>query len=413
MPDDDAPTVTRQARLVARRKRYRWAGIFLAAAVVGAAGTVAAFAVTNETSTAGPDTPPPTATTVRPQELDPANVPQLTLSSADEFEFRPLSHEQPLELWVGGDSLAGALGPALGELTAATGIVDTQVDYKVSSGLATQVRNWPRHAEDAMADEDPEAVIFMIGANDATIVSSHDNDGDGVPDWEPDYRMKVARMMDLFLDDNPQRTLFWIGAPPMRTDSRNRGVIELNRVMKEEAEKRAPNVVYVDAYDLFADDNGEYTDTVELEDGGTIRVRIGDGVHLTPVGAEYLARSVFALLDGRFNINAQADPDNRIDYSVRSGGSNGDGGSGSGTGNNRPRSTTTVAPDEDDGSGDGEQPTASTAPSDTTPPSAPPASAAPAATTTPPTSAQRSPATTAPVTTAPVTTPPGEPTLDN
>ncbi|MET1000307.1 MAG: DUF459 domain-containing protein, partial [Acidimicrobiia bacterium] len=319
------------------------------------------------------------------------------------------SHEEPLELWVGGDSLAGALGPALGELTAATGIVDTQVDYKVSSGLATQVRNWPRHAEDAMADEDPEAVIFMIGANDATIVSSQDTDGDGVPDWEPDYRMKVARMMDLFLDDNPQRTLFWIGAPPIRTDSRNRGVIELNRVMKEEAEKRAPNVVYVDAYDLFADANGEYTDTVELEDGSTIRVRIGDGVHFTPVGAEYLARSVFALLDGRFNINAQADPDNRIDYSVRSGGPNGDGGSGSGTGNNRPRSTTTVAPaDDGSGGGGGEQPTASTAPSATTPPSAPPTSAAPAATTTPPTSAGQSPATT-----VPVTTPPQAPTLDN
>jgi hypothetical protein len=188
----------------------------------------------------------------------------------------------------------------------------------------------------------------------------------------------------------------------MRTDSRNRGVIELNRVMKEEAEKRAPNVVYVDAYDLFADDNGEYTDTVELEDGGMIRVRIGDGVHFTPVGAEYLARSVFALLDGRFNINAQADPDNRIDYSVRSGGPNGDGGSGSGTGNNRPRSTTTVAPaDEEDGSGGGGQPTASTVPSATTPPSAPPTSAAAAATTTPPTSAGQSPATTAPATTAP------------
>src|SRR5262245_12220906 len=34
---------------------------------------------------------------------------------------RPLSATDPLRLWVGGDSLAGSLGPSLGKLAGATG----------------------------------------------------------------------------------------------------------------------------------------------------------------------------------------------------------------------------------------------------------------------------------------------------
>ncbi len=105
-------------------------------------------------------------------------------------------------------------------------------------------------------------------------------------------------------------------------------------------------MIYVDAYQLFGDENGEYTDRLEI-DGETVRVRVGDGVHLTPAGAEYLAEPVFALLDGRFHIAAQADPSHPINYTMQTGrrvdeqrrfrqrravGSGGDDGSGSGNG---------------------------------------------------------------------------------
>jgi hypothetical protein len=170
-------------------------------------------------------------------------------------------------------------------------------------------------------------------------VSSHDADDDGVADWEPDYREDVSRMMDLMIGPEPHRTLLWIGAPPMRSSTLNRGAKELDRVMREEADKRAPDVLYVDAYRLFQSRDGGYTDTVTDENGRTIRVRIGDGVHLTPAGAEYLARAVLALLEARFHIDAQADPAHKIDYSIRHGG-----GTGSGSGSGGRRSTNTTTP---------------------------------------------------------------------
>ena len=47
---------------------------------------------------------------------------------------RSTTAAQPLRLWIGGDSLAGALGPSLGEMTAATGVVQPQYDSRSAAG---------------------------------------------------------------------------------------------------------------------------------------------------------------------------------------------------------------------------------------------------------------------------------------
>ncbi|GIU89131.1 MAG: hypothetical protein KatS3mg010_0230 [Acidimicrobiia bacterium] len=316
MPDDATPT-SRSARLAQRRRRLRLLAVLVAAAVVGAGATVGAFANAGDSSPAEP-----ADDDVRRD--DRGELPELEQLADDEVPSRPLSHDDPLRVWVGGDSLAGALGPALGELGAQTGIVDTTIDYKVSSGLADQgIRDWPEHAAQEVPSADPEVVVFMIGTNDASIVSSRDGDGDGVPDWEPGYRARVVQMMDLLTGGPADRLVLWIGAPTMRDPSRDRGVVEVNRVARREAERRPDEVVYVDAYRLFAGDDGGYTDRLTLADGRTIRVRIGDGVHFTPQGAQYLANTVFSLLDARYDIAAQAEPGRRIDYTIDDGGSYG------------------------------------------------------------------------------------------
>ena len=383
MPDDATPT-SRSARLARRRQRLRLLAV-LAAAVVGAGATVAAFA------NAGDSSPPGPATGVR--QGDRGELPELEQLAADDVQTRPLSHEDPLRVWVGGDSLAGALGPALGELGAQTGIVDTTIDYKVSSGLADQgVRDWPEHAARAVPSADPEVVVFMIGTNDANIVSSHDGDGDGVPDWEPGYRARIVQMMDILTGEAGDRLVLWIGAPTMRDPSRDRGVVEVNRVARQEAERRTGEVMYVDAYRLFAGDDGGYTDRITLTDGRTIRVRIGDGVHFTPQGAQYLANTVFALLDARYDIAAQADPGRRIDYTIDDGGSYGSSGRSQGrSGSRRP------------GGGSSGHATTSTlaAPSTDAPTTVPPPATDPPTTAPPPTTSDGGPPapSTAPTTT--------------
>ena len=239
--DEEHPH-SRRARLAARRRRIRWAGVLAVALIVGAAGTVAAFAFTDD-APAGPSAAVLTGATSAGNGST-----STTTTPAEALNVRPLSHADPLRLWVGGDSLSGALGPSLGTLAGDTGVVDTYVDYKVSSGLIPSTRNWQVYAPQLIAQEDPEAIVFMIGTNDANVVNSVDANKDGIHDWEVDYRERVANMMDLFVGGEKDRTVIWIGAPTMRDSQRDKGVLEVNRVMREEAEKRGPHVIYVDAY---------------------------------------------------------------------------------------------------------------------------------------------------------------------
>jgi hypothetical protein len=297
---------------------------------------------------------------------------------------RPLSNAAPLRLWIGGDSLSGELGFQLGPLVSKLGIVRAHVDYKVSSGLASNnVRNWPERFTQEQVQYQPEAVIFMVGANDAPIVGSA-VDASGTPTWETDYRKKVDTMMQLLVGGPAPRTVFWIGSPTL--GNYNHGAQEIDRVMREEAAKY-PTVVYFDAFSLFAV-NGEYSSSLPDGQGNQTLMRTGDGVHFTVQGAEYLAVRVYALLNARWNLAGQAAPTTPIQYTIEPsnfnvGGvqmnrSNGNGSS-SGSGTTTPPAT--VAP-------------TTAAPRTTTPTTAP-------HTTTP---------TTTPHTTTPTTTPHTTPT---
>src|SRR5207249_3470006 len=158
---------------------------------------------------------------------------------------RAISHDQPLKLWIGGDSLAGSFGPALGQTAGATGVVDATIDYKVSSGLEDQgIRDWYEHAQETMASDDPEAIVFIIGTNDAPIVNTYDGNGDGKPDWEAEYREKIDRMMKTFVGGKRHRTVFWLGPPTLGDSTLDRGTEKLGPVMREEAAKFAPDVVF-------------------------------------------------------------------------------------------------------------------------------------------------------------------------
>ena len=52
-------------------------------------------------------------------------------------------------------------------------MVAPQYDSRVSSGLLTpDFFDWPKHAQEQLAQLDPEAVVFVIGTNDANVWNS-------------------------------------------------------------------------------------------------------------------------------------------------------------------------------------------------------------------------------------------------
>ena len=227
---------------------------------------------------------------------------------------RRLDHDDPLRLWIGGDSLAGSFGPALGQTgSARPASSTTTIDYKVSSGLEDQgIRNWHRaRATEQMADNDPDAVVFIIGTNDASIVehATTAND-DGVPDWEADYRDKVDRMMEILVGGTRHRTVLLArSADPRRPDPRTRAPTSSAGHARGGSASTRPTSCTSTRTSLFADENGDYSRSLpDDERRGDQQMRISDGVHFSVDGAEYLADKLWKLLDKRWHITAAGRP---------------------------------------------------------------------------------------------------------
>jgi hypothetical protein len=316
MTDEESPdTDSRRKRLAKRRRRTRAVGVVLAIALIALGiGTGMALHNRDDTSAATPGRNPGA------DKGDSVTQPSIIAPVRRLRPPRSISHSDPLRLWIGGDSLAGSFGPALGQTVGATGVVDATIDYKVSSGLADQgIRDWPDHAQQVMTDSDPDAIVFIIGTNDASIVNTYDSNGDGAPDWEADYRDRIDRMMETFVGGTRHRTVYWLGPPTMGDHTLNKGGYEIGRVMREEARKFAPDVVYVDTYRLFSDENGDYSRSLPDANGDITEMRISDGIHFSVDGAKYLADTIWKLLDKRWKITAQADPSQPIDYTIAQG----------------------------------------------------------------------------------------------
>jgi hypothetical protein len=299
---------------------------------------------------------------------------------------RALSPEDPLRVWIGGDSIAGAVAPVLGQRLGATGVVQPRYLSRVSSGLASpDFWNWPRHAGEELRTHNPEVAVFVIGTNDAITFAGTDADR---------YRLAVTQMAQVLTDGD--REVYWVGTPVLRDERARRGALAVNAITREVLAD-FPTATFIDAFSLLDDPPGEYTSTLADDDGRRVVVRAGDGVHLTTAGAALVAGTLFDVLDTRWRISAQARPDRPKPLLVSKGTTTGAGGSPPGrstTGTAR-RSTGTPG-----GTGGTTRPAPTSpstrAPATTVPPPPPPA--APPPSSAPPTS---SPPTTTPPATAP------------
>ncbi len=170
-----------------------------------------------------------------------------------------------------------------------------------------------------MSSANHDAVVFIIGTNDVSIVNSQDSNNDGVPDWEVAYRKKVDDMLTTFVGGSRHRTVFFLGPPTLGQDNLATGAEKLDKVIRSEATKFAPDVVYVSAYQLFSDRLGQYSASLPDATGNIVQMRISDGVHFTVDGAMYLAKVIWKLIDKRWKVASQADPSQPISYTIAPG----------------------------------------------------------------------------------------------
>jgi hypothetical protein len=209
----------------------------------------------------------------------------------------PPSSTNPAKVYIVGDSDAGTFGPYLQQLVDGTAIAETELNYKVSSGLSRpDFFDWPAELESALPEVDPDIVVVTFGGNDAqglSVASGEFIVGDPVADedeWMAEYEQRAGDVMDTLLED--ERTVIWVGIPNDDNPEVTERMSVQDRAAKAAAAER-PDVIFIDTWQRFSGRDGGWAEfVIDPRDGEGKDVRAGDGFHLNETGAEILALDI-------------------------------------------------------------------------------------------------------------------------
>ena len=208
----------------------------------------------------------------------------------------PPTSADPAKVYIVGDSDAGTFGPYLQTLLDGTLVTETELNYKVSSGLARpDFFNWPDELEQKLPEVDPDIVVVTFGGNDSQGLSLPQSElefavGDPLAneaEWSEEYERRAGEVMDLLLEND--RHVIWVGIP-----NDDNPEVTAKLAIQDQAAKAAaaarPDVVFVDTWTRFSGRDGGWAEfVVDPRDKEGKDVRADDGFHLNQNGAEILA----------------------------------------------------------------------------------------------------------------------------
>ncbi|MBK7330807.1 MAG: DUF459 domain-containing protein [Dehalococcoidia bacterium] len=231
-------------------------------------------------------------------ELPPATATVAATPTAPAQLVRTPSAEEPLRIWIGGDSMMKVLGESFVREAGGSGLFDPVHEPQLESGLTRpDFFDWPRELN-RLASVQPRYDVFvvMFGANDAQGIIEPNgtiHQVEGSAGWVAEYRRRVAGVMDLLRADG--RLVVWVGQPVMRSDGLSDDMAMMNQVYREEAASR-PWVRFVDLWPLFVDSEGDYNAYIADDDGETRLMRNPDGVHFVREGGDRAARAILKVI---------------------------------------------------------------------------------------------------------------------
>jgi hypothetical protein len=227
--------------------------------------------------------PPASSTTTVPPST--AVVPTTTTVPP----LRTPTAEQPLNIWVGGDSIAEGLGASIERLAGATGTMRATSQARISTGLTRPDNyDWPTAVTNVVNQQQPDVMVVVFGTNDPQPIQTDAGTlSFGTAEWEIEYRARVDAVMGAA---GGARKLVWVGLPVVRRENLEPKLEVLDRIYSEEAVK-FPDVSFVDTRAMFSP-TGSYDAYLTLPDGSPALVRASDGVHFTITGYDMLAHAV-------------------------------------------------------------------------------------------------------------------------
>jgi uncharacterized protein len=231
------------------------------------------------------------------------------------------------------DWLAYGLEDAFGD-SPEIGVVRKHHTY---SGLihseSKSAYDWPQAARDILASETADFIVMMIGLSDRQAIrekqvrgsptkpntaasasrsgdaATHDEEGQPAPEenaaaaepatrpggtavyefrtdpWAERYAKRIDEMIAVLKSKGVP--VFWVGLPALRGTRSTADIAYLNNLYRSHAEKAG--ITFVDVWDGFVDENGNFTTHGPDFEGQIRRLRSADGVYFTKAGAQKLA----------------------------------------------------------------------------------------------------------------------------
>jgi uncharacterized protein len=224
--------------------------------------------------------------------VPPPRPPTTTVPAPTTTTIPPLrtpTAAQPLQIWVGGDSIAEGLGASIEKLAAETATLRATSQARTSTGLTRpDYFDWPSAVDQVVAQQQPDVLVVVFGTNDPQpIQTATGTYSFGTPEWDGEDRARVDAVMSAATG---ARKLVWVGLPVVRRENLEPRLEVLDQVFVQEAAK-FPDVTYVDTRAMFSPD-GCYDAYLPAPDGTPILVRAADGVHFSLTGYDMLAQAV-------------------------------------------------------------------------------------------------------------------------
>jgi hypothetical protein len=239
-----------------------------------------------------------------------------------------------------GDSMADWLGYGLDENYTEQPEVGVERKIRATSGLVrydakNEALDWPQAAKDALSKEKPNAIVVMLGLNDRLPLrekapeppkrsaepaqgenqsaSQASQDKAAAPaeaktppqaasqqpvpsgphdfhtdEWATLYAKRIDAMIAALKSKGVP--IIWVGLPAIRGTKSTSDMNYLDELYRERAERAG--IIYVDIWDGFVDEDGDYAVQGPDFEGQIRRLRTADGVYFTKAGAIKIASYV-------------------------------------------------------------------------------------------------------------------------
>ena len=208
----------------------------------------------------------------------------------------------PLKVLIIGDSVGIDLGQELVSTLGVTGNVSTYLDGRVDTGLTRpDYFNWPAELGIDLANQQPQLVVVMMGANDPQgLVEGGTTYQFGTPGWNDAYSRRVGAILDQAHAAGAR--VLWVGMPPMASAELDQKLQVVNSLVQGQVAQRRPYAAYLSSAPALGDAQGRYTAFVTNPGGAVITIRTPDGIHVTPGGGQRLADAVVKAMGTQFGI---------------------------------------------------------------------------------------------------------------